>query len=234
MRTYKQVSLGILAVVSTMLAGCHRTATLKTISSSGSSYAEAPAKGGEHQLIQGPLPAHFQATIYEVEAPVGRMDSVDAKALEKQAGTAEGLLNALSKVGAARILYRFDQPVNVVSQKLFMGKSEPLVTSTRLSPSGQTINSVTYQQIGAAVSLSAPAVRDKHPAVTVAVELSVMGRTGVEVVPDAKLPAIRTVSTAHQSALEFGQPRVILAGDSASLDQKASPVLYVIRYLFNR
>jgi len=215
-----------------MLAGCHRTATVKTISSPAPSYAEAPAKGGEHELIQGPFPAQFQATVYEVEALAGRMDGVDAKALEKQAGTAEGLLNALSKVGAARILYRFDQPVNVVSQKLFMGKSEPLVTSTRSTPRGETINSLVYQQIGAAVRLSAPPV--KHPAVTVAVELSVMAPTGVEIVPDQKAPSIRTVSTEHQSALEFGQPRVMLAVDSASLDKKGPPMLYVIRYLFSR
>ena len=240
MNTHKQIGLRVLAVLLSVLAGCQspsekRATTPETIlSSARSEPGESPADSGEGQPTQQVFPAQFQATIYEVEALPGRVESVKAQSLEKEAGTAESLLKALSEIGAARILYRFDQPVNVLSQRLTMGKSEPLITGTRMTPGGQAINSVSYQQVGAIVSLSATAAGEKHPEVTVAVQLSVIAHGGVELAPGQKAASIQSVSTEHRSRLEFGQPRVMLAVDSASPDRTQPPALYVIRYQFGR
>lgn len=109
--TYKQVSLAILVLMFSVLAGCQSPGegsptTGKTVSSSSPSDAEAtPAERGGRQPTREVFPARFQATIYEVEAPAGGGGSINAKALEKQAWAAERLLKVLSKAGTAHILY---------------------------------------------------------------------------------------------------------------------------------
>lgn len=240
MKHHKQFGLAVLTVFCITLAGCRSSHDVnevasKTASTPASSESETPsARSFKPHPAQEVYPAQFQATVYEIEAKPGYADACNAKDLEKHAKTADDLLKALSKAGTARILYRFDQPVNVISQKLMMGKSEPFVTGSRTSSSGQTVNSVTYHQTGAIVRLSAPSSGGKRPKVMVAVELSVVAAGGVDLVPGQKATSIRNVSTEHQAELEFGQPRVILAVDSTSTDQKQPPAIYVIRYQFSR
>ena len=69
------------------------------------------------------LPAQFQATFYEVQAASNLVSSLDAKSLAGQAATPEALLQALGKVGAARVLYRIGQPVNLFSERILLGSS---------------------------------------------------------------------------------------------------------------
>jgi hypothetical protein len=45
---------------------------------------------------------------------------------------------------------------------------------------------------------------------------------------------VRSVFLEHQEPLEFGQARVALSVSSASANDQAAPVAYVVRYLFNR
>jgi len=183
------------------------------------------------------LPAHFQATIYEVQAYSNRLNTIDGKMLAKQATTPDSLLKALSAFGPARVLYRFDQPVNVFSESLTLGSREPVVAGSRVSQRGEAINTVTYQQVGAIIRLSArippKETRRKGPDVNLSAELSVLGHSDVEMVPGMKATFTRNLSLDHTEELTYGQPRVMLAVSSASNDQKQPPALYVIRYVFN-
>lgn len=47
-----------------------------------------------------------------------------------------------------------DQRVNVLSETLQVGTREPVVTATRMTSTGQAINAVTYQQVGAIIRLT--------------------------------------------------------------------------------
>jgi hypothetical protein len=195
------------------------------------------ASPGKPQPSPNVLPAHFQATVYEVQAYSNRLNSIDGRSLAKQAGSADSLLKALSVYGPAKVLYRFDQPVNVFSESLTLGSREPVVTGSRVSQRGEAINTVAYQQVGAMIRLSArippKETRRKGPDVTLFAELAVLGHSDVEMVPGMKATFTRNLSLEHTEELAYGQPRVLLAVSSTSSDEKQPPALYVIRYLFN-
>jgi hypothetical protein len=186
----------------------------------------------------GILPAQFQATIYEVQADSERLNTVDGQALAGQAASAETLLKTLSEIGETRILYRFDQPVNVFSETLRIGTQEPVVTGSRVAANGSAINTVQYQDVGAIIQLSADTPpkegKRKGPGVKVLVELAALSDSGVEMVPGRKAISTRNVSLSHSEKLEYGKPRVMLAVDSSSTDAKKRPVMFVVRYLFKR
>jgi hypothetical protein len=240
----RRVDLGILISVAVAVAGCQAPAdktgsgAVPAGTGADSSTPSTPAGDKEFRQPAKVLTAHFQATIYEVEAVAERLSAVDGKALAKKATSAEGLLGALSSVGTTRILYRFDQPVNVFGETLRIGSSEPVVTGTRTSSGGQTINQVTYQQVGAIIHLSAwPPPREakrKDPEVKVSAELAVLAASDVELAPGRKVTSTRSLSLQNTGQLEFGEPQVMLAVSSTSTDQQRRPAMYVIRYVFNR
>jgi len=184
------------------------------------------------------LQAQFQATIYEVQADPARLNDVDGRVLARQADSAEKLLTALSQIGEARILYRFDQPVNVFSETLRLGTQEPMVTNSRTAANGAAINTIQYHDVGAIIQLSAnraPAeAKRKGPNVKLSVEMAVLSNSDAEIVPGRKVSSIRQVSLNHSERLEFGHPRVMLAVSSTSTDTKQRPAMYVVRYVFKR
>jgi len=195
------------------------------------------ARPGQSQPSPHVLPAHFQATVYEVQAYSNRLSSIDGKSLAKQAGSADSLLKALSAYGPAKVLYRFDQPVNVFSESLTLGSREPVVMGSRTSQRGEAINTVTYQQVGAIIRLSGrippKETRRQGPDVTLSAELAVLGNSDVEMIPGRKATFTRNLSIDHTEELAYGQPRVMLAVSSTATDQQQPATLYVIRYLFN-
>jgi hypothetical protein len=195
------------------------------------------------------LSAQFQATVYEVQGTSERLGSLDAKALTSQAATPEALLSTLAQTGEARLLYRIEQPVNVFSTTITIGSSEPVITGTRTTTSGQAVNSISYQNVGVIVRLSAQGPpKDESgaaPIVTTAIRLSVLRAGEKEIAPGQKDSAIRAMSLDGNGALELNQPRVLLAISSnafssyrAQADRSGrtetpmTPVGYVIRYKF--
>jgi hypothetical protein len=183
------------------------------------------------------LPVQFQATFYEVQADADRVGALDAKALARQAATPEALLKALSGTAKSRILYRIDQPVNVYSERITVGSSEPVVMGTRMNPGGQAINSIRYQNVGVIVRLSAqtppPDANREAPDVKMAIQLAALAPSETEIAPGQKATATRTVSIEHSEPLEFGRPLVMLAVSSSSAAEQVTPAVYVIRYLFS-
>lgn len=211
--------------------------TVASSSTTGDVTNKPVARPGKVQASANVLPAHFQATIYEVQASSNRLNSLDGKSLARQATTSESLLKALSSFGPARVLYRFDQPVNVFSESLTLGSREPVVMGSRVSQRGEALNTVTYQEVGAIIRLSArippKETRRKGPDVSLSVELAVLSSSDVEMIPGRKATFTRNLSLDHTEELTLGQPRVMLAVSSTSRDEKQPPALYVIRYVFN-
>jgi len=163
--------------------------------------------------------------------------TLDATALARQAGTPEGLLKVLGDAGQARILYRIDQPVNVYSERITMTGSEPVVTGTRMSRSGQPINTTMRQNVGviARLSAQAPPKEGDHsqPTVMMAVQLGASALSDTEIAAGQKATAMRNISLQHSEPLEFGHPQVVVAVRSASAGEQTTPTVYVVRYMFN-
>src|SRR5579863_4456357 len=62
------------------------------------------------------FPARFQGEIYEV--PLTSATPLDPSALAARAATSQSLADSLASAGPARILYRFDQPVDVFTDTI--------------------------------------------------------------------------------------------------------------------
>ena len=183
------------------------------------------------------LPAHFQATVYEVQTTPEQVSSFDGKALTSQADTAETLLKALSEKGKARILYRIDQPVNVASERIQIGEKQQVVTGKRVMANGQSINSITYVNVGVLIQLSTrdPAgdQAQRTPEVSLSAELSALTESDKELTSGVKMITPRNLKFEHSEALQFERPSVTLSISSASSEDQAAPVAYVVRYRFS-
>ncbi len=189
--------------------------------------------GAKSTLHTPVLNAQLQAEIYEVQATDSGL-SLDSKELAKRASTSQRLLKELQTFGKTRVLYRFDQKVNVLSETLSNRSSEPVITGTRKDSRGEPINSITYQQVGAILKLAGryPSAesRRKTPEVTLKVELAALADSGVEIAAGQKVPSIRAFTLEHTDQFRIGDPVVLLTTSSAS----GHPLVYVVRYVFGK
>jgi len=182
------------------------------------------------------VPARFQATIYEVQVPENRIADLDAQSLEAKATTAQSLAKALAEIGQTKVLYKVDQTVNLLGESITIGMSEPMVTGTHMSTSGQAINSVAYQQTGLIINISAtrppPDAKRQSLDTQVTFHLSVLAPSGVELAPNVKASGIRNLELNHSEIPRFGKPCVLLSV-SGSTAGGATPMTtaYVICYL---
>ncbi len=238
--------LGSLLLLSTALAVCATSGCASgaaTVAGPGGKGPGSPATDEstpaelEASRPIAVLPAHFEATVYEVQAPAERLRSLDAKTLTAKAATVEKLRSALSAVGTVRVLYRIDQPVDVYSEQITVGGSEPVVVGARVNSAGQSIKTVSYQNVGVIFRLKAQAPAKaadrKGAVVTMSVQLAALAPSGTEIAPGVNATATRTVSLEHSEPLRLGRPGVMLSVSSTASDAQAPPAAYVIRYLFS-
>lgn len=180
-------------------------------------------------------PARFEATVYEVQIPGDRIADLEAPTLEAKASTVQGLGKALQSFGSPKVLYKIDQVVNLYAESITLGTSEPMVTGSRRMDSGSAINSITYQQVGLIVNLSASSPPKDPPgkdlAVQVKFELSALAESGVELAPQVRANSIRSVQLSHSETPRFGNPVVLL--NVCALSGSDQAVAYVIRYRFS-
>jgi len=182
-------------------------------------------------------PARFEATAYEVLVPADRAGKLDSAALTAKAADPDDLCKALAEFGPTRILYRVDQPVDLYSENIMISSREPIVTGTRKTDTGQSINTVEYRQVGLIVNISAgPPPKDstrKGLDVRMKIELAAIGQSAVEISPQVKTAVIRNASIDHSESLRFGRPFVMLNVTYPPKDEKGTAAVYVIRGLFN-
>ena len=182
-------------------------------------------------------PARFEATVYEVQVPADLAAKLDSVALSAKAGDPDTLRAALAEFGPTKVLYRVDQPVNVFSENIMIGSSEPVVTATRKTATGQNINTVQYQQVGLIVGISAsqPPKDSGRKALDVQVrtEVASLGEGAPEISPGVKGVRARTVSINHTATLQYGRPLVMLNVTYPTNDEKASATAFVMRTVFS-
>ena len=181
-------------------------------------------------------PARFEATVYEVVGAEDRLAALQASALETKAATAQDLAKALGEFGTVRVLHKIDQTVNLHGESIVLGTREPMISGSSIGPGGRTVNSVTYQETGLRVNLSASTAPEgpanKVLSVQVNFELSVLAESGIEIAPQAKASSIRRMDLRHSEAPRFGKPLVLLQASAPGAAGKTPAAAYVIRYLF--
>ena len=182
-------------------------------------------------------PARFEATVYEVQVPADLAGKLDSVALSAKAADPDALRAALAEFGPTKVLYRVDQPVNVFSENIMIGSSEPVVTGTRKMATGESVNTVQYQNVGLIVNISAsqPPKDSGRKALDVQMrtEVASLGEGGTEIGPGVKAVRPRTVSISHTATLQYGRPFVILNVTYPTKDEKASATVFVMRTVFS-
>ncbi len=181
-------------------------------------------------------PARFEVAVYEVQVPEGRVADLEAQRLEAKAATPQELAGALQEFGKTRVLYKIDQTVNLYGESIVLTSNEPMVTGSRQMDSGSAINTITYQQVGLTVNLSASPPPPESPRkgldVQVNVELSTLADSGVEIAPKVRASSIRTMQLSHSETPRFGKPLVLLNVSASGGGEKVQPVAHVVRYVF--
>lgn len=217
---------------------------LRTVRSGpgGPAPQRAPASISGRSLAQVPqapvniAPARFEATVYEVQLPENRIADLDAGVLETKAATAQDLAKALEAFGTTKVLHKIDQTVNLYGETITLSRNEPMVTATRMDNSGNAVNSISYQQVGLIVSLSAstppPETQRSGLDVQLNLELSSLADSGVEIAPKVKASSTRNVQLSHSENVRFGKPLVMLNVSAPASNDKSLPTAYVVRYVF--
>jgi len=181
------------------------------------------------------LPARFRATVYELDA-AGKSNSLDPEALAREAATPAALLSALSNIAKTRIVFRIDQPVNVFSEQIAVGASEPVVTATRTDPAGRAVNLIRYSNVGLILQISAErppqAGNSGQPVVKLAARISALSDGNAGGAPALKAASVRAAAVDQTGPLEFGHPRVMV-GASSTPGGDELPIVYVARYVFD-
>jgi len=180
-------------------------------------------------------PARFEATVYEVQIAEDQINNINVTALEAKAATPQELAKALEEFGKPKVLYKIDQTVNLFGESISLGTHQPIVTNSRSTAGGSMINSVTYQQVGLIVNLTANSPlkesSNKVLYVQMNVELAATFESGIEISPQTKAASTRNISLSHSETPRFGKPLVLL-NVSVPGAEKSYPVAYVIRYVF--
>ena len=195
----------------------------------------------EARRSSGLIEVHFHAAIYEIQGASNRLAALDATALENSATTDETLLKTLQQTGKARVLYRFDQPINVYSGEIVYSASDPVVTGMQSTAKGPLVSSISYANLGAILRLSAqPPSNDPGsnlPEVNLKVQLAEFVPGDIETLSyTAGAHSVpRVINLEQTRRLDFSRPQIIVRQSLEFADDaQAAPAAYVLRYTFDR
>jgi hypothetical protein len=191
------------------------------------------------QRSSGMNVVHFTCVMYALQAAPEKLAALDTKTLEANAAGTDALSKFLSGTGNSRLLYRFDQPLNVYSGQIRLGANEPYVTATEITDSGQELNRVNSLSVGAILRFSARAATNAAmgaaPEVTVNAHISELApedKRGAQETAEARP---RGVTLEQAEPLELNRPRIMLTVSSTSGNgEPVPPMAYLVYYVFSR
>jgi hypothetical protein len=200
----------------------------------GCGQAETKEAGGAAARAgptDGVAPERFQATIYEVHLPPAMVGQLDAKALAATGPTAADLEKTLAAIGRTRAVYQVDQSVNPAKDRITVGAQVPMITSSRTTEAGGTVNSIQYQSVGAIFKFAADPAKAGRKVVDLqlAVEISAILESGVEVSKGVKATTIGNYTMPYTGAVELGRPFVFFSVDAVVKDADSNAVAYICR-----
>ena len=110
----------------------------------------APGTGASHENASVPI----QVAIYELLVPPEKAARLSAGSLSSAAATQADFDKALADAGAARLLYRTDQSINLAGDNITFGDSVPFVVSSAMDVNGKRVNIVQYGETGAILKVA--------------------------------------------------------------------------------
>ncbi len=119
-------------------------------------------------------------------------------------------LHALAKLGTVDVLSRpyiltsDNQPANIT-----VGQTVPIITSSRITDTGETINSFTYQDLGIILDVTPHINQEGLVIMDVAPEISGLSSTTVPISATVSVPVIDKRSATSRVAIHDGQTIVI-------------------------
>jgi hypothetical protein len=185
----------------------------------------APAAVGE-----GPT-CSLDATIYDVRLPVEKISQLDAVVLAKGAGSVAEFEKVLGDLGAVKPLYRVSQAVRLSADSIMMGANVPYITNSQVTNTGQTINSVSYTQVGAVFNVAGKTGAGAD-SIALNLDIQVSALTeggGVPISTNVHAPLFRTVTMTHKGTVTAKQPFVVVSADAMNVDDKGKAVAYIAR-----
>jgi len=241
-RSFAHLFLASASLLAAVCMGCGQAETKApgsteggmSIASFGGGQAETKAPGGAAAKAgpaDGMAPERFQAAIYEVHLPPAMVGQLDAEALAAKGPTAADLEKVLAAIGRTRAVYQVDQSVNPANDMINVGARVPMITSSRTTEAGGTTNSIQYQSVGAIFKFAG------HPAVVgrkvldlqLAVEISAILESGVEIGKGVKATTTGNYSMGCTGPVELGRPFVFFSVDATVKDADSNAVAYVCR-----
>ena len=172
----------------------------------------------------------LEATIYEVHvAPESNGSLSAARLTEAAAAGPTGLDSALSQIGEAKVLYRMDQSIKLAGDRIMIRSRVPFITDTRQTASGQPLNTVQYQDVGATLNIAGEMQGDGGVLAALGLEITALNDSPVEMSPKILAPVLRAIALGHKGTMRPGCPIVIVSVDAGSLDANGKAVAYVAR-----
>jgi beta-lactamase regulating signal transducer with metallopeptidase domain len=185
--------------------------------------AAAPALG------EGPT-CSFDATIYDVRIPVDQIGRLDVEALVKASETAEGFENALKALGPVKPMYRANQFVRLSGDTITIGSEVPIVTSSRQTERGQTMNTIQYQSTGAVFSVAGQAAAGGMDLdVDLGIQVSSATESAAVISENVNASIMRRTTLSHKGPVQPRKPFVVVSVDAGAVDKEGKAVAYIGR-----
>lgn len=184
--------------------------------------------GSGPALGEGPT-CTFDVTIYDVRLPVEQIGKLDVDALANASQTAEAFEKALAALGTARPMYRVNQSVRLSGDTVNIGSEVPMVTNTRLTDKGQSINSVQYQNVGAIFRIAGQSEGGEGVDLDLSIEVSSSSDTGTAISDKVNAILMRRSTMSHKGPVKPKKPFVIVSVDANSVDKDGKAVACIGR-----
>jgi hypothetical protein len=166
----------------------------------------------------------LQATVFEMRLPPEKIGALDAMQLATM-----DLSKLPPEMGESRALYVVDQKVSLAGDRIMVGTQEPMVTNTRVTNTGQKINTVQYNSVGAIVEFKAERTGPRQLNVTSTIEVAAKTESSVEIGNGVNSSVIRKATLSLKGPVELGKPSVLISGDASSRDKDGKAVVYIAR-----
>ena len=207
-----------------------------SVAPSGLPVAASATTAPTTRPASGPSIADFQAAIYRLELPAGRVGSIDVSTLSRSAD-AQGLAKQLEKLGQAKLLYQAGQPVSLTSESVVeIQERKPFVTGSRTAESGERINMVQYERVGAVFRLSTAPISDpaaRSVRIRLNTELAELTEGKLEVAKGVPAPIVRKGQFVYAGNLDVGRPFVGICFDASSGVKDGNAVAYIYRIVLS-
>ena len=171
----------------------------------------------------------LDATIYDVRVPADQIGRLDLEALTRAAATAAAFEKALAEMGTVKPLYQIDQSVRLTGDTIVIGTQIPYITNSQITNTGQTINSVSYTQVGALFNIAGKAGAGGNIELDLGIQVSANSESGVPISTKVNAPIFRTVTMARKGPVEARVPFVVVSVDAANGDAAGKAVAYIAR-----